>query len=707
MPRPNFSGAAVFVLVLLAPISGARGQTLGERVNAAIDKGVAWLRTQQNADGSFKSEHNERWPGGPTALALYTLSKSGVANDDPAVTNALVHLKYLQWTRTYSTGVTLLALDALHVKVHDEWIRSGGKWLEEHVNSVSHTWGYPDGDPDLSNSQYAALGLWVADRHGYKSKPDTWSLLVKQLLRFHQNGDGGFGYRPGNESTGSMTTAGIAVLILARDRLKTDGRFRRDVTAIDESLKKAWEFMDRRFAVDGNPQGAKVMTRNWHHYYLYGLERAAAFAERKQIGGQDWYKTGAEFLVPAQAAGGEWGKIDESCFALLFLRKATYSGMEHTDDPRGVEGGEAAAPMTEKPHDDVAFLRRWLVNGPLDDPKDTLLEAELFDPEKATPTRKSTLMNKAWKSYASPCGTLDFDTATGVVADHCVYHAFTWLIAKSEQDVVIWLGHDDGCRLFLDGKQVHSKHFLEGAEADRYHVEAHLTKGPHRLLARVQDAVGMSTLVLRVAARDGSPLPDLYPSLSPDFDDVAETARAQPDFFSLAELREFLPADPRLVLDFKVAQDLERVAVRFARCDTPIWIESTQQLSGYGPHPGARGVMKLHPAGTATPAQAVRRVKLPPGKSTFRVRVSGETVAMLKGADFRFRMLVFDGAEHVLKDEIVGDDAERSEKNWRTFEADLSEWGGQDVLLIAECGAGGVQQWYYEHSYLDEMSVIH
>ncbi len=709
MTRIPARAALVGALSLLALAPRARAETLAERVNAAIDKGIAWLRGEQNADGSFKSEHNERWPGGPTALALYTLVKSGVANDDPAVVNAITHLKYLQWTRTYSTGVTILALDALKEKQHDPWIRSGAKWLEDHVNPISHTWGYPDGDPDLSNSQYAALGLWIAAKHGYKSKPDTWTLLVKQLLRFHFNDDGGFGYRPGNESTGSMTTAGIAVLSIAREQLEGDGRFRRDVASIDDALKKAWGWMDRRFAVEGNPQGGKVLTRNWHQYYLYGLERAAALGDKKEIGGTDWYKTGAEFLVPSQEAGGKWGKIDESCFALLFLRKATFSGLDKHDSEDGAGGGldDEAAPAIEKPKDDVGFVRRWLVNGPLDDPKDTLLDADLFDVEKATPTRKSTLQGKPWKTYASPCGVIDFDAAVGTPGDHCIFHAFTWLIAKSECDAVIWLGHDDGGRLFLDGKEVHSKRFLEGAEADRYKVPVLLTAGPHRLLARVWDSGGLSTLVLRVAAQNGEPIPDLYPSLSPELDDVAETARAQPDFFSLAELREFLPQDQRLTLEFKNAPDMERVCVRHARSDTPLFIESTQQLSGYGPNPGARGVLKVHCAGVSYPAQVIRRVKLPPGKSSFRVRASGEAVAALKMADFRLRMLVFDGTEHVLVDEVVGNDEQRSEKNWRTFEADVSRFGGQDVLMIVECGSGGVLPWNFEHAYLDEASVVH
>ena len=54
-------------------------------------------------------------------------------------------------------------------------------------------------------------------------------------------------------------------------------------------------------------------------------------ANARNIGKHDWYRAGAEYLIGAQAGGGSWigqgsGTLPCTCFALLFLTKATIPG---------------------------------------------------------------------------------------------------------------------------------------------------------------------------------------------------------------------------------------------------------------------------------------------------------------------------------------------------------------------------------------------
>jgi hypothetical protein len=61
------------------------------------------------------------------------------------------------------------------------------------------------------------------------------------------------------------------------------------------------------------------------------MERAAVLANARNIGKHDWYRVGAEYLIGAQAGGGSWtgqgsGTLPCTCFALLFLTKATVPG---------------------------------------------------------------------------------------------------------------------------------------------------------------------------------------------------------------------------------------------------------------------------------------------------------------------------------------------------------------------------------------------
>ena len=89
----------------------------------------------------------------------------------------------------------------------------------------------------------------------------------------------------------------------------------------------AW--LNLNFSVRNNPgpRGGR-----WHYYYLYGLERTGVLTDKRTgvltdkrfMGDHDWYREGAEYLVRRQRADGSWpGGLMDSCFALLFLRRAT------------------------------------------------------------------------------------------------------------------------------------------------------------------------------------------------------------------------------------------------------------------------------------------------------------------------------------------------------------------------------------------------
>jgi hypothetical protein len=101
----------------------------------------------------------------------------------------------------------------------------------------------------------------------------------------------------------------------------------------NELIKGAWDglaWLTHHFKVDtnpGHPDGS------WVYYYLYGLERAAVLAGVRNLGQHDWYREGADWLVTTQRGDGSWnsghgsGVLPSTCFALLFLTKATVPGL--------------------------------------------------------------------------------------------------------------------------------------------------------------------------------------------------------------------------------------------------------------------------------------------------------------------------------------------------------------------------------------------
>lgn len=348
--------ASLFLLSLLCtrlPAGAAQASQRGpssEAVNAAIERGIDFLLRSQNRDGSFGVDLNERglvWHDlrdGATALTVYTLLKCGFAPDHPVLQRAVAFLLESEPRHTYATGVLLHAFGALGDGQHER-MRALVATLVELRRSDG--WDYPGMNRgDLSNTQVAALGLRAAHAAGLDLPRSIWGELAQATLRYQEKpvevpGAGalakekrrmaGFGYEPGWAASASMTTAGLSILgILGEDPGRVDHRFEAEIA---EARQLALNWLEQHYSVAGNPAGEA----GWHFYYLYGLERVGALFGLTRIAGHDWYTEGAAQLLLEQRDDGGWrtdGRaswppapmpIANSCFALLFLRKATLS----------------------------------------------------------------------------------------------------------------------------------------------------------------------------------------------------------------------------------------------------------------------------------------------------------------------------------------------------------------------------------------------
>ncbi|HLQ44942.1 MAG TPA: DUF4159 domain-containing protein, partial [Planctomycetaceae bacterium] len=167
---------------------------------------------------------------------------------------------------------------------------------------------------------------------GIPTSRKGWELTREHWIKA-QDGDGGWGYGFQGGSTGSMSVAGVATIVIADTMLPDDSDVGRDGTpdccrdeprnvALDRGLK----WLESHFAV-GHNVGAQGIGGSL--YYLYGLERAGRLSGQRFIGNHDWFREGARFLVTQQNGNGHWasqghGDGDEivgTSFALLFLSK--------------------------------------------------------------------------------------------------------------------------------------------------------------------------------------------------------------------------------------------------------------------------------------------------------------------------------------------------------------------------------------------------
>lgn len=299
------------------------------RIDRAIQDGTRYLLERQLVDGSWQ-EHPE-YGVGASALATYALLKSGVPPTHAAVQRALALLRARPAAHTYSMALALLALVAAGDPADDERIL---EWADELAAWQEPTgmWGYPSGG-DLSNTQYAALGLWAAAKRGHAAPDETWRDLTEAVLacQAERNGRGrartganaaqarGFAYVMNSDgATPSMTAAGIGTLAICLEHLPDGELARRAREAI--AAGSAW------LGENCVPHGIGGDAGSWINYTLYGLERAGALTRQEKFGAHPWYPEGAEWLLARQRANGGWAPADSNVstsFALLFLARAT------------------------------------------------------------------------------------------------------------------------------------------------------------------------------------------------------------------------------------------------------------------------------------------------------------------------------------------------------------------------------------------------
>jgi hypothetical protein len=704
------------ILILAGIVLGhapAEAEPLAAQVNRAIDRGVALIRTEQKDDGSFKTADQKNFPLGNTALHLYTLLKSGVPAKDPQVLKAIEYLRYRPIRRTYSAAALIMALDALDARddrEHKLWIQKSAAWLEETFGRKSGLWAYPGHHADLSNTQYGVLGLWVAERHGYRAKTEIWARLLESLLVGHQKEDGGFAYRRDRVQTGSMTTSGITVLTLALARVpEGKQRFKAARRAAKKALGRAWVYLDRRFTAEANPLGSFAFTNANHAYYLFGLERVAAITGRERIGGEDWYEAGARHLVATQDAKGAWASSRRTCFALLFLRRATFTTVDRPIGKIAGDGVPDAPPAPKRPGSDVPCIRRWLVMGPFENPDDGGLYREHIPEAKASPRPGASSGRRPWRIYRSSEDYVDLNRATEPGDDKLAY-AFTYLRVREDVEAVLWMGHDDDCRVFLDGELIHDHHFHEWKDRDRVHQPVTLTAGTHRLLVKVGNQKKGHGFWARVARPDGKSVSGLLPSLVPDGSDKAETALAQPRFFTMDELLVTMPLDPRQTLTFTEESDVLHLGLTNPYRKETLWFDAApEEKAKEGPSPGAKGILRLHPAGKSTPVRALRRVRLPKNATWFSARVCADAWVRRRGrsaADAVLRLGVYDGKFHWLVKQTIGPHKAPSPGNWVHVQGDLTPHAGKEAILIVEVANGGRTGWYAENMYFDEIAIL-
>ena len=332
---------AVCAALFVAPIAAHAFRTpFGDRVNAAIDRGLQYIRNNTNAAGNF-----DGWTTGIAMVALlekrvspdWNAQHAGYRNSSAAdqallqrmaafVIGQDVALRNAGTAYAYGTGASLLGLSLYRstggpnnvgaAVTVDQAIINGSvrlKATQSGSNCSNGGWNYydPSSDGDLSTTQYAMAGLSAAS--SIVPEADDTLPRATTFLGNAQNADGGLKYRGcgGYASSHGMTGAGLWSYRLA------------GVPAQNAGPQRALVWLRNNYSYASH-------VNNWansYYYYLWaaskGLEVSpdpgAAGVYSDDIGGsrnpvadgypeepRNWYYDFAWQLTSTQNAGGNW-----------------------------------------------------------------------------------------------------------------------------------------------------------------------------------------------------------------------------------------------------------------------------------------------------------------------------------------------------------------------------------------------------------------
>ena len=353
-------------------------ETLAEKIQPAIDRGVAWLKSVQQPNGAFsdKGGYPVGTTGGlgSTGLAVVALLHSGVKPDDAAIEKAFRHLRK-STQEPYDLALKILAIEAKYLpfgvlkdvesfseekarqeiaqKITEEEKREvesavKGLLLSQHA---SGGFGYMKGlAADFSHMQYTVLALRAASRVGVKIPLSVWRRALQYTLntglasagvdlRITKHDDveviqsvPGMGWKYTDKypaATSTMTAAAVATIAicsseLTRGNALSDGEARSAASAALSGLGYLQHFYGLRAATpEGCTHRAAML-----YYYLYAFERAMILWDIREIGEHDWYWEGVALLASWQHEDGMWSgphgsSVIDTAWALLFLKRAT------------------------------------------------------------------------------------------------------------------------------------------------------------------------------------------------------------------------------------------------------------------------------------------------------------------------------------------------------------------------------------------------
>jgi len=155
------------------------------------------------------------------------------------------------------------------------------------------------------------------------------------------------------------------------------------------------------------------------------------------------------------------------------------------------------------------FITNWWLVGPFPSPnklgfKRSYFPEEKVDLEAGGKFGKKELKWKKLKVEAVPAKidlTKHFDPHDNVAA-----YGYAEFESPADREINLRIGTDDGCRVWLNGKEVHANNASRGFTLDHDTVATTLKKGKNTILIKVIQGGGDWAMCVRVADRENKPI---------------------------------------------------------------------------------------------------------------------------------------------------------------------------------------------------------
>jgi len=147
------------------------------------------------------------------------------------------------------------------------------------------------------------------------------------------------------------------------------------------------------------------------------------------------------------------------------------------------------------------FIQDWMVIGPFDNADDKGLQT-VYPPEREIDLAKSYPgkggKRVSWRKVSRKNGLILLGDVIQPTTDIVVYGACR-IISPDDRKATLLVGSDDGVKVWLNGKLVHTHHAHRGLKPDEDRIPIRLRKGDNTLLIKIDQGQGPFGFAVRIA----------------------------------------------------------------------------------------------------------------------------------------------------------------------------------------------------------------